>query len=221
MTDPSLPPPPAPPMSPKEAQAQAKAAKAHAKALRPWYKKKRYIIGLGILAVIIISAIASGGSKDKKTTGASGSPATASTNGDALPALGSVVADGKFHFTVSAFTCGATTVGPDVLHITAKGVFCVADMSIENTSKESHTYFATDQKLVDSQGRKYDGDLTASFWAANPNTDQSGQASSFENVGPGFTLATKVVFDVPAGAVPVSLELHDSAFSDGVKAGVS
>ncbi|MCB0963966.1 MAG: DUF4352 domain-containing protein [Acidimicrobiales bacterium] len=45
---------------PKEAKAQAKAAKAHAKAVRPWYKKKRFILG-GILAVIIVIAIAAGG----------------------------------------------------------------------------------------------------------------------------------------------------------------
>lgn len=55
------------PMNAKDAKANAKAAKAHAKAMRPWYKKKRFILG-GILAIIVIAGIASGGGSDDKTT---------------------------------------------------------------------------------------------------------------------------------------------------------
>ena len=57
------PPPPAgapvplQPLSAKAAKAEAKAAKARVKALRPFYRKKRYI-GLALIVALIIVAIA-------------------------------------------------------------------------------------------------------------------------------------------------------------------
>lgn len=58
------------PLNPKAA---AKAAKAYAKATRPWYKKKRFIIpGVVVALAIIGSAVgSSGGSGDDKPTTAS------------------------------------------------------------------------------------------------------------------------------------------------------
>lgn len=44
-------------------QAQAKAAKAYRKASRPWFKKKRFWL-LGLIAVIIIFAVATSGGDD-------------------------------------------------------------------------------------------------------------------------------------------------------------
>lgn len=69
MTDPSA---GAPISDPKTAKAQAKAAKAHAKALRPWYKKKRVIIPLVIVVIGIISAVAGGGSDSGSDSASSG-----------------------------------------------------------------------------------------------------------------------------------------------------
>ena len=55
-----LPPPPTSPMGAKEAKVAAKASKTHAKALRPWYKKKRFIFsGVIILLIIIIASSSS------------------------------------------------------------------------------------------------------------------------------------------------------------------
>ena len=52
------PPEPVPQQEPgqdyKHAKAQAKAAKAFAKAQRPWYKKKRFLLPLGL--VLLMSA---------------------------------------------------------------------------------------------------------------------------------------------------------------------
>lgn len=65
MTDVSTPAPPAPGAGgAKEARAQAKAAKAHAKALRPWFKKKRFLIPLILVAIAVIAAVAGGGASD-------------------------------------------------------------------------------------------------------------------------------------------------------------
>lgn len=58
------PPPPAPQYDPK---AQAAAAKAYAKAQRPWFKKKRFIIPGVIVLLIIIGSAASSGGGEKGT----------------------------------------------------------------------------------------------------------------------------------------------------------
>lgn len=51
-------------MDPRAAKAAAKAATAHAKALRPWWKKKRFW-ALGLIVVLILAASLSGGSEDE------------------------------------------------------------------------------------------------------------------------------------------------------------
>lgn len=52
------------PQSSLNPAAQAKADKAYAKAMRPWYKKKRFILPSVLLAVIVISSASGGGSSD-------------------------------------------------------------------------------------------------------------------------------------------------------------
>lgn len=55
-------------MTRSEANADAKAAKARAKALRPWYKKKRFILPLILVAIIGVSVAAGGGDDDSRTS---------------------------------------------------------------------------------------------------------------------------------------------------------
>jgi hypothetical protein len=76
-----LTPPPAPlaPLDAKSAKAEAMAAKARAKALRPWYKKKRFIfLGLIVLLIIILVATTSGSKTPsaKATTATTVAPST-------------------------------------------------------------------------------------------------------------------------------------------------
>lgn len=54
-------------LDPKLANAEAKAAKAKAKALRPWFKKKRIIVPIALVAIIGISTAANGGPKSANT----------------------------------------------------------------------------------------------------------------------------------------------------------
>lgn len=50
----------------KDAKARAKAEKAYAKATRPWFKKKRFWL-LGLIALLIIVALATSGGDDADT----------------------------------------------------------------------------------------------------------------------------------------------------------
>ncbi len=55
-----------PPLSRADARAQARASRAGAKAMRPWYRRKRFWL-LGIVAIVVVGAVAgSGGGDDDK-----------------------------------------------------------------------------------------------------------------------------------------------------------
>ncbi|WP_336714495.1 DUF4352 domain-containing protein [Arthrobacter sp. USHLN218] len=56
----------------RDAKAQAKADKAYKKATRPWYKKKRFIFPLALVALIaVITAMSGGGGSDNTANNAS------------------------------------------------------------------------------------------------------------------------------------------------------
>jgi Domain of unknown function (DUF4352) len=78
-------------------------------------------------------------------------------------------------------------------------------LSVKNTGNEAQSYFARDQHLI-IKGNKFD---------AAPITGAPGDG---DNINPGLGIAKTVVsFDVPVGAAPEAIELHDSVFSGGVK----
>lgn len=68
----------------KNARAERKAAKVRAKAMRPWYAKKRTWLA-GIIAVIVIIVIATNVGGSSGGSSASNSPATTSTSSPSAP----------------------------------------------------------------------------------------------------------------------------------------
>jgi hypothetical protein len=60
-------------------KADAKAAKAYAKAMRPWYKKKRFLLPLGL--VLLMVAVSAGSSGSGSGAGAGGTSGASSNNG--------------------------------------------------------------------------------------------------------------------------------------------
>lgn len=86
-------------------KAAAKAAQAYAKATRPWYKKKRFVIP-GAILVIGGIASAAGGGKSSETTPTSGSsvqtPTSPSGNHSAAKPSAAALAARQYSLTVSA-----------------------------------------------------------------------------------------------------------------------
>ncbi len=205
------------------------APQPQAPAKKPFYKKAWFIV-LAVLAVIGIGSAAGGSSSESGTDAAdTNTSSEADANVDASagdespaaeepaeepaessdPGLGQAAADGDFSFVVNGVDCSLTEIGTQYFSTTAQGQFCVVDVTISNIGDEAQSFFGDNATLFNAQGQKFSADSEAAIYL-----DDS--SSLYEEINPGNSLNSKVVFDVPAGTAPTKIELHDSAFSGGV-----
>lgn len=195
---------------PKVAKADAKAAKARAKSLRPWFKKKRFILPIALVVIIGLSQAMNGGGSDSGTTSAGGDSSSESSSNERA-GVGTAAVDGKFSFTVTGVKCGIKSVGSDLLGAEAQGQFCKISMTIENVGDEPQTMFADSQKAFDTEGREFSPDTTSMIYM------EDGSDVWLKEINPGNTLKGDLLFDIPADATLDYIELHDSMFSGGVE----
>jgi hypothetical protein len=141
---------------------------------------------------VALVAISSNNAPDNSTS----TSATGAGAGDA--GLNQPVRDGKLEFVVSGVRRQPRFGGQR-----ARGEYVVVSMTVSNTGNEQQTFFSNNQKLIDTAGRKFDADTTASnmYW--------------MQEMNPGFSVNVEVPFDVPPGTPLSAIELHDSAFSGG------
>ena len=198
----------------KSAKADAKAEKARAKALRPWFKKKRFIFPIALVLIIGISTASNKGNDNSDSassnSNSSESQAPETTESAAL-GLGDQAVDGKFTFTITGVKCGIKKVGDKYLNKKPQGQFCRVSLTVKNTGDEAQTMFADNQKLFDAQDREFSADTSAMIY------DGEKANTWIEDVNPGNTLEGSLLFDLPKDATPVKIELHDDAFSGGVE----
>jgi hypothetical protein len=198
MSDPNL--------DPKLANAEAKAAKARAMALRPWFKKKRFIAPIALVVIIALSSTANG---DKAPSASNNGSSTNTTEEKpAMPGIGDAAVDGKFSFTVTAVKCGIKSVGTKYSTKKPQGQFCQVSVNVENVGDEPQTMFADNQKLFDSEDREFSPD-TATMISVQSDL-------WIKEINPGNTIKGNLIFDLPKGAEPSEIELHDAAFSGGI-----
>ena len=118
---------------------------------------------------------------------------------------GTPVHDGDFEFVVSGVSTPANWRGDP----RPRGEWVIATMTVRNVDDESQEFAANNQKLVDSDGHTYAADAEAAV--------VMNKSSMVITMEPGATITVKLPFDVPAGALPAAVELHDSVFSRGVR----
>jgi hypothetical protein len=218
-------PPPVPgqnPPYPQMQQGQPYAQAPQAPAKKPFYKKAWFIV-LAVIVVIAIAANAGGGGSSNDTTAGSSDSSSDGAGADAAqqesapeeseseesnPGIGEPAADGKFSFVVTGIDCSLTQVGNQYLNKQAQGTFCVVDLTVSNIGDKAQSFFGDNATLL-ADGKEFSADSEAAIYM-----DES--SSLYEEINPGNSLASKVVFDVPAGTTPTAVELHDSAFSGGV-----
>ncbi|EGS4806835.1 DUF4352 domain-containing protein [Listeria monocytogenes] len=190
---------------------------------------KLLIIGVSILGIgISISALSS---NDKSTSTASRiasttrapaavldkvapetKPPTTTDQEQVATGFGTEARDGKFGFVVTKVESGLATVGRESSWFseTAEGQFVVVYVDVTNTSNKSQYYASSNQVLIDDQGREFTNNSSAEFGL-------EGEDKGAGDINPGITRSTRVVFDIPLGAVPAAIEVHDSMFSDGAR----
>ena len=128
-----------------------------------------------------------------------------------LPTLNQPARDGKFEFTVKSMECGRTSVGTnEYLTKNAQGQFCIMTVNVKNIGNEPQTLFADNQFVFNSEGQKFSSDSQAGIYAGGTDV-------WINEINPGNSVEGIFVFDVPKDQTPTSAELHDSAFSGGVK----
>lgn len=132
-------------------------------------------------------------------------------NAATLPKIGQPARDGKFEFTVKSVSCGQTSLGGEYLTETAQGQFCQLNVSVKNIGNEPQTLFVDNQYVYNAAGQKFSADSAATL-VANPSSD-----TWIGEINPGNIIDGIMVFDLPKDQAPTIAELHDSAFSDGVK----
>jgi hypothetical protein len=204
----------------KAAKVEASIAKAKMKALRPWFKKKRFIVPIAFLLLIGVSQVAGGG-KDKSETSQSGSSdQTNNSNNNStedeklstsMPGIGDNAIDGELQFTVTDVKCGIEKVGGEYLNAEPQGQFCKIGLVIENVGNESATMYSSSQDLYDNKGRKFATDETAMIYSESEND------TWLNEINPGNSVDGFLIYDVPKDVVLDYIELHGDLFSDGVK----
>ncbi|GIG60490.1 hypothetical protein Lfu02_48620 [Longispora fulva] len=128
------------------------------------------------------------------------------------PSIGTPVRDGKFEFVVKKVECGVDQVGGDYLNKSAQGQFCLVTLSVKNIGNKPQTMSDSNQKGFGANNARYSPDSTASLYA-NPDSAQVW----YTEINPGNEVTGLIVFDIPKDGQLLSLELHDSLFSGGVK----
>ncbi len=121
--------------------------------------------------------------------------------------VGQRVRDGNFEFVVTGFDRAPAVTDPEfpTLQKAAAGEYVLVKMTVTNVSAEPQTFFASYNTLSDGN-TEYKSDDEAWIYLGNTLAD----------LNPGDSIDTAVVFDVPVGTDPQSIELHDGPLSKGV-----
>ena len=222
-----LPEPPSsqqPPQAPRNPYADAKAAKAYAKAMRPWWKKKRFVIPLGLVVLSILGSAAGSSDTGNNAAGdsagsdtASVSSANTSTKRD-KPAKSH--SDGKTGSVGQSLTNAGTTykvtsvrttdkIGdPDLLGARADGTFVIVSLNLTNNKDETKTFTESSVKLKTSDGKEYE----TSDKAVLSFGDES---LLLKDIQPDLTTRGKLAFDVPSNKLSGSKLIVEDIFGSG------
>ncbi|MGX7731889.1 DUF4352 domain-containing protein [Rhodococcus sp. 2H158] len=173
------------------------------------------------MAFFVIIAVATSGGGDESTstgsipTGSSNTGENSENSGGSSPdsgaapaGIGNEVRDGKFAFTVTDVETDITQAGDNpYANKVPQGQFVFVHVDVKNIGDKAQSYFGSNQKLIDVQGREFNNDTEAEIYANDNFT--------IGDINPGNTASVIVVFDIPTDAQPKTVELHDSMFSGG------
>lgn len=180
-----------------------------------WFKRHKILTVILAIVVIGIAASAAGGGDKKSgnTANSASNTSNSSAKASTIAKIGEAIRDGKFEFVVKSIKCGvpSVTAAGGYLSKSAQGQYCLVDVSVKNIGEKQQLFMESDQKLLNASNVEYSADSTATLYNSN-NSDV------FVNqINPGNTVEGTIVYDIPKDQTPVTAELHDSSFSNGVK----
>jgi hypothetical protein len=186
---------------PPNPKAEAKAAKAYAKAMRPWYKKKRVIIPAAFVALGV--AVSAGSSSNSGTDSASSGSAVTSSSGskaeqkkdaDKQGVVGTPVTNSGTTYEVTSVDTKQTLGASEYSEGTkADGTFVIASLAITNNKDETKTFMDNTAKLVTADGDQYEASTDAAFELKDD--------LMMEDIQPDLTKRGSIAFDVPSSKV--------------------
>ena len=166
------------------AKVEAKVAKAKAKALRPWFKKKRFWL-LVVIGLIVVAAATSSGGSDSSNSATETATADETNQGSS-----NTIATGL----------GSKDASDDVLDISCKGPdalgFSTATVKVMNHSSKASDYFITITAASADESTKYDDTIITIL-----------------NLAPNQTMSEEGLFtnELPSGAVCSVTEVQRTA----------
>ncbi|GAB78682.1 protein of unknown function [Austwickia chelonae] len=179
----------------------------------PLYKKKRFLIPLGLLAALIGWTAVNGSTGTTKQEKAAESPAGQPKAAPEGAAVGTPARDGKFEFTANKATCGITSVGTEYMKSKAQGQFCVIDITVKNIGDKPQTFSDSNQKAYIGETQFSPSSKAMFDYALEKKLDSS---NWIKEINPGNQMQVPLLFDIPAGQKLEKVKLHDSMFSGGV-----
>ena len=191
-------------------------------ARKNWFARHKILTGLlALLLIGIIATATNGGGKTPDTSTPAAGPAASAPaesaqqpaqSEEAAPAtakVGQKVRDGKFEFTVTKVQKGVKSVGDQYVNQKAQGQYVLVNVTVSNIGDEAQLLSDSSQKIRDAKGREFSSDTAAAIYVKDNKV-------FLNEINPGNSVKGTLVFDMPKGTDPVSIELHDSPFSDGV-----
>lgn len=180
---------------------------------KSWFARHKFLTVVGAIILIAIISSASGGNKDTSTDSKKSESSSKTEEKATTAKIGAAVRDGQFEFVVKSIECNKPSVVDSSGYFTktAQGQFCLVALSVKNIGDKQQYFSQSDQKLLNASGVQYSSDLSATLYHNN-NADAWGS-----QINPGNSVEGILVFDLPKDQTPATAELHDSAFSGGVK----
>jgi hypothetical protein len=208
----------------KDANAQAKAAKAYAKAQRPWYKKKRYVVPLGfvVLGVAVSAGSNGGGSQSASSPSAitqsaksSGANSSTANNGSATSSdaettgkVGEAVTNAGTTYEVTHVVNTDTIGDPDLLGARADGTFVVVSLKLTNNKNETKTFLDSSAHIQTTDGNSYQPSSKAEIAFGDDSL-------MLKDIQPDLTTRGKIAFELPPSKVSGSTLVIQDLFGRG------
>jgi hypothetical protein len=199
---------------PRSPKAEAKAAKAYAKAMRPWYKKKRVIIPAGLVVLAIAASAASsggtgsGGASSGSASSSSASSASSSGANGASAKVGQAVTNAGTTYKVTSAKTTDTIGDPRFLGERADGVFVIVNLELTNNKDETKTFLDSSAKLKTSDGNEYETSDKAVLAFGDDSL-------MLKDIQPDLTTHGKVAFEIPPSKVSGSTLVIEDLYGSG------